>query len=206
MDALKYVCLYKFESQMETDPVMTAMEVHRCGKAYWGSTVVRDGFVSYTFATGKAIGLEEETIPASKQVRSSDDVPTSLTLLSVPIYVRSGILQITFEPMRPDYEKYRSLAEKSEQAAEEKAAESVDLNVLLEEDQVWGQVKNVGDVTEEALEATISPVTAVGHNSPILRKGTWVLCVPFPTVFRRRSENWMLLNGSCLKHRMRLKS
>lgn len=72
--------------------------------------------------------------------------------------------------MRADYDKYRSLTDYPDKAEVPKAADGIDLDALLEENLIWGQTGDLGDVTEEALDAPLSLVTAMGHNVPISEK------------------------------------
>lgn len=74
----------------------------------------RDGFLSYDYERGEAIGLEENTIMAKIRVRGHDAVPTSFTLPIVPVYFRCDALLITIEVVRRDYNKYRGLADNPE--------------------------------------------------------------------------------------------
>lgn len=76
---------------------MTAMNFHRCGEVDSGRTAVRDGFVSYNFETGSVIGLEAETIPANRRVRSSDEAPISFTL---PHCWRTSVSVLLGPPLR----------------------------------------------------------------------------------------------------------
>lgn len=60
---------------MGTDWDLTAMVFHRCFEIDWEGISVRDGFVSHDFRAGESYGLEEESIPAAKRMRSDDVVP-----------------------------------------------------------------------------------------------------------------------------------
>lgn len=72
LDALRYFRLYKFAMRTGTDPVMTFLAFYLCGKFDWYTTAVRGWFVSYNPESGEVIGLQAESIPASRLVRSSD--------------------------------------------------------------------------------------------------------------------------------------
>lgn len=79
-----------------------AMTFHPCMKVDWSRKAVRDGFVSYDFQSGEVIGLEEETVQTSKQLRSSDDVSTFATPLAVPVYFCAGTSRVALERVRRD--------------------------------------------------------------------------------------------------------
>lgn len=86
-------------------------------------------------------------ISANKQVRSSDDAPTSFTLPAVPIYFHPGVLRTTFTVVRRDDDRYRDPAENPEEAGERKVAEGVDLDDWLKGDLLWRQAVDASDVT-----------------------------------------------------------
>lgn len=50
-------------------------------------------------------------------------------------------------------------------------ADRVDLDGLLKENLLWVQAGDAGDLTGEALNATRSSVSAVGHEVPTLKTG-----------------------------------
>lgn len=53
---------------MGTDPVLTAMAFHQCGKDGCRKASMRDGFMSCGFQRGEVIGLDTDTVPVSKQM------------------------------------------------------------------------------------------------------------------------------------------
>lgn len=62
------------------------MPFYRCWGFDWGRTAIRDRFVSYDFQTFEFIVLNAETILVKKRVRGGDDVPTSITVPTAPVY------------------------------------------------------------------------------------------------------------------------
>lgn len=160
---------------MDTDPVTTAMAFHQCGVADWGRMTVRDGFMSYDFGTGEFLGLEAETIRANKRVRRSDEATMSFTLLAMPLSFFSRVSRTALEAVPLNYDKDRGLADNPDENEVQEYAEGVNLEALLEEDLLWCQVVDAGDVTEKALEAVRSLVTAVRHNVLISKKRYFVL-------------------------------
>lgn len=63
VDELKYFGLYWFAQHMGTNPVRTALVIHRCTEVVWTKTALDDGSVSYEVEAGKKFDLEEEVIP-----------------------------------------------------------------------------------------------------------------------------------------------
>lgn len=119
--------------------------------------------MSYRFKTGDVIGLEAETVSASKRVRRSDEAQTSFTLPIFPAYFRSGSSQTTLMAVWQNYDKIHGLADNPDEAEVTEAAGGVDSDALLDEGLLWGQVEDAGNVTEERFVATRSLVKTVCH-------------------------------------------
>lgn len=87
---------------MGTSPVLTVLELHRCGEVYWQRTAVRDEFISYDVQSGEVISLQEETVQARKQMQSKYDAQTYITLLVVTAYSHASELQVTVDIVQRD--------------------------------------------------------------------------------------------------------
>lgn len=60
-------------------------------------------------------------------MRDSDEIPTSVSSPVVPLYFRADISQVTLENVWRNYDKYRSLVDKPDEAGERKTAEGLSI-------------------------------------------------------------------------------
>lgn len=67
--------------------------------------------------------MEAETVPASRRVRDHDFVPMSGTSLAASVYLRAGVLPLRLEIVQCDYDVYRDLADKYDEARGHRNAE-----------------------------------------------------------------------------------
>lgn len=118
---------------MGTDPVFTAIAFHGCGEVGCGRIAIRNGFMSYKLQSDRVIGLEVETIQASRKIRCSDDLPICVTLPAVLMILCAGVWQVNLETMQRYYNNYCVLTDKPVEAGGRGTAEGVDFDVLLGE-------------------------------------------------------------------------
>lgn len=104
-DALNYFGLYQFALQMDSHPLKTVTTFDRYeGRLGVDSCSRRASVVRLLNWSG--YWLKDGTIQAKKRMRGSDDVPTSIILPVVPVYLCSGALRITLEAVWSDYDTY----------------------------------------------------------------------------------------------------
>lgn len=73
-------------------------------------------------------------------------------------------MQVAIETARRDYDKCDGLEEKADEARGRKTAKGADSNAFLEEDLLWAQARDVGNMTEKKLVATLASLTTVHHD------------------------------------------
>lgn len=92
------------------------------------------------------------------------------TLPAVPVYLGSGVSWTTIKAVWRDNDNYCGLADNLDETVVMEAAECVELDSLLEEDQLCGEARDSADVSQETLAARPLLVEAVDHVVPITKK------------------------------------
>lgn len=95
----------------------------------------------------------------------------SFTFPAMPVNVRTGASRISLEAFRRNCDRCHGMVDTPDKPEGQEAAEVVDLDALLEENLPWGHAGNVGNVNEEAGNATVSLVTNWGGSVPVLNMG-----------------------------------
>lgn len=167
MAALKYSGIYKFSWRMATNYVSTDLALHRYSEVDWAKTAVRDEYVPYDSQTVKVIGMEVEIVQARMPVRRNKNAPTSVIKPAMPVYFHTSIMQVTFEVLRGDYNKYRGLADEPDETIARKDAEAVSLDGPVD-GLLRGQTGYDDDEIEAALDAKRFFETTAGDKVPSL--------------------------------------
>lgn len=155
---------------MGADPMLTALAMHRCSESYWTKTALRNGFVSYKFASRGVFALEDEIGPASKRPRGATVTPTSVTLPVVPVLYRGGFRVSPWSRRSAIMMSAVQWAEIRLGAAERKVLANLIGRSYCSKN-CWGHAGDTDDVTEETLAATREAIQAVGHKVPVSKKG-----------------------------------
>lgn len=92
---------------MQTDPVLTALVLHRCGEAERSKAAVMSWSPSYDFCTGEFFDLSKKTAQAKKPVTDVDGAPTKVTLEPVPAAFHADVSYVDSVSVRQDYDEYR---------------------------------------------------------------------------------------------------
>lgn len=130
---------------------------------------------------GEVYGLEKESVPAAKQVKDVETVPSSIALPVEPVIFCGGFERTLLEAIECDYDDYPSRGEGSGKVSGKIDEHVVDLIALLEVVLLWAESGDVGDVSEEALVVTRTIITAVRHEVPVFKKGYMELVCSFFT-------------------------
>lgn len=182
------------------------MAFYRCGEVDRSRTVVRDVFLSYDYQSGKAIGLKVETVQASKRMRGSDKVPTSVTLLDAPVYFRAGTLQVFLETRRREYEKFRGLAKNLMRSEDGKVLKGLTWMHCMRRT-CYGERQEMLAMWQKRSSMRRDHLWRLWVTTCLFRRwGIWSSYVHSPTGFRRQNANRMLLISSCLYRRQRSES
>lgn len=121
----------------------------------------------YDCQSDKVIVLHAKNVHASKLMRGTDNIPTSITLPAVTVNFRVSISQVPRKTVRPDYDRYGGMADKPDGAGGPETDEGVDLYALFEKNLLWRLAEDAHNVTEEVLYVTGSLVMSLVHDMPV---------------------------------------
>lgn len=86
------------------------------------------------------------------------------------MFLRKGLELSTLQAVSLDYDKTRGQADGPSQASGKGDELSIDLNALLENDLLWAERGDGGDVTGEPFIITKFLITAACHRVPVYKK------------------------------------
>lgn len=130
----------------------------------WGTTATKNASVRYDFTSMEVLGIEKESVQASKHACESGGSFTTLTLGAVPVVLRTARRRIDISEFRGDFNMYRGVNVYPEPAG------GVDVNVLLDQDLLWAKAGDAVELLDEVLDDTMALVKEVHGAVPVSKK------------------------------------
>lgn len=130
-EALRYFGLYKFVRLIGADPELAGLPCHHREEVDLSKVSVRDGFVSYSFSTGKVYLLSEEVVQAKKPMKHVNRVPMTVTTDAVLLTFRADVSRVDLASVRQDCDNYCRWESGVSEADRKGANGVVDLDALL---------------------------------------------------------------------------